>query len=141
MKWDQHNPGGTGNGRRPHSGWMDQFLARTAERQAGMLDAIQDRLDRELKEKPDGMPGKEFMRAARFAQDGFRHMMDMKFQAAKLEIDALRITGKQEPMSDEEYQRRLEALGADALATQPAEKLEAELARRRALATPVDAPP
>jgi hypothetical protein len=132
VKWDQHNPEGRGKPR-VSSGWMDQFLARTAERQAKMLDDIFTRLERDREKQPEGLPSKEHMRAARFAQDGFRHMMDLKFQAAKLELDALRLTGRQDPMSDEVYQAKLEALGDDALDTAPVEKLEAALARRRAL--------
>lgn len=134
MKWDQHNPGGTGNGRRPHSGWMDQFLAREAERQAQMLEDIHARLDKDRARNPDALPSKEHMRAARFAQDGFRHLADLQLETAKLELLALRVTGRQAPMADDEYQRKLEALGRDALDTMSAEELEAALARRRALA-------
>lgn len=144
MKWDQHNPEGRGTPR-VSSGWMDQFLAREFPRQVQMLDDIHARLERDRERNPEGLPSKEHMRAARFAQDGFKHMVEMRFQAAKLELDALRITRGQAPMTDEEYQAKLQALGREAVRSLPAaeraqgltaEELEAELARRRALAVP-----
>lgn len=136
MKWDQHNPGATGNGRRPHSGWMDQFLAREAERQARMLDDIHARLAKDRERNPDALPSKEHMRAARFAQDGFRHLADLQLEHAKLELLALRLTGRQQPMTDDEYMAKLQALGRDGLDTQSVEELEAAIARKRALVAP-----
>lgn len=142
MKWDQHNPGGTGNGRRPHSGWMDQFLRRGAEQQAGMLDNLLGRLKADMDKLPaDAVPGKEWVRVARLYQDGYRHLAQLELEHLKFRLLAERSAIKA-PMSDEEFAAQLEALGRKAIGALPAEErarglsaedLEAELARRRAL--------
>ena len=133
MKWDQHNPEGKGTPR-VSDGWMRQFLRREAERQARMLEDIHRRLDKDRERNPDELPSEGHMRAARFAQDGFRHLATLELEAAKVGLLAKRLG--QAPMTDEEYQRQLEALGDDALDTAPVEKLEAALARRRAVLPP-----
>lgn len=133
MKWDQHNPEGRGTGR-VSDGWMAQFLRREAERQAQMLDDIHARLRKDRERSPDALPSKEHMRAARFAQDGFRHLMQLELETAKVKLLAQRINGKA-PMSDEEYAAKLEDLGRDSIDALPVEELEAALARRRALAS------
>lgn len=130
MKWDQHNPEGRGTSR-VHDGWMSQFLRREAEQQAAMLVRIRERVERDLDAKP-GVPGKETMRAARFAQDGFVHLAQLELDAAKVKLLAMRVHDKR-PMTDEEYQAQLEALGRDALGALSVAELEAELDRKRAL--------
>ena len=134
MKWDQHNPEGRG-APRVSDGWMAQFLRREAEAQAAMLVRIRERVGRDLDAKPDGVPGKETMRAAKFAQDGFKILADLELEHAKVELLARRVLGKA-PMSDDEYAAQLQALGRDAVDALPVEELEAALARRRALAAP-----
>lgn len=134
MKWDAHNPEGRGTAR-VHDGWMAQFLRREAEAQAEMLVRIRERVVKDLEAKPDTVPGKETMRAAKFAQDGFKILADLQLEAAKVELLARRVTGKA-PMSDDEYQAQLQALGRDAIGALSAEELEAELARKRALPAP-----
>lgn len=93
MKWDSNNPGGTGNGRRPHDGWMAQFLRREAEKQAEMIVQIRERAQKRLDAKPADMPDKETMRAARFAQDGFKHLAELELEAAKVSLLAQRVGG------------------------------------------------
>lgn len=141
MKWNQHNPEGRGTPR-VSDGWMRQFLRRELEQQAAMVVAVRERVQRDLESKPEGMPGKDTMRAAGFAQAGFKILADLELEHAKLELLAIRVLGRQEPMTDDEYQAKLEALGRDALRSLPAaeraqdlsvDELEAELARRRAL--------
>lgn len=132
MKWDQHNPEGRGTAR-VSDGWMAQFLRREAEQQAQMLVQVRERVERDLAAKPNGVPSKETMRAAKFAQEGFKILATLELEHAKVELLARRVLGKA-PMSDEEYMAKLEALGDDSLDTQPIEKLEAAIARRRALA-------
>lgn len=136
MKWDQHNPAGHGRHRGPSDGWMAQFLRREAERQAEMLDAIHARLKLQLEKlDPERLPSEDWLRAARFAQDGFRHLATLELETARVTLLAQRVNGKA-PMSDEEYEAKLRDLGRDALDTQPVEELEAAIARRRALAVP-----
>jgi hypothetical protein len=132
MKWDQHNPEGRG---RPavSDGWMAQFLRREAEKQAEMLIRIRERVERDLDAKKDGVPGKETMRAAKFAQEGFKILATLELEHAKVELLARRVLGKA-PMSDDEYAAQLQALGRDGLDALPVNELEAALARRRALA-------
>jgi malate synthase len=132
VKWDQHNPEGRGTAR-VSDGWMAQFLRREAEQQAQMLVQVRERVERDLAAKPNGVPSKETMRAAKFAQEGFKILATLELEHAKVELLARRVLGKA-PMSDEEYMAKLEALGDDSLDTQPIEKLEAAIARRRALA-------
>lgn len=133
MKWDQHNPGGTGNGRRPHDGWMSQFLRRGAEQQAGMLDNLLSRLQADMGKLPaDAVPGKEWVRVARLYQDGYRHLAQLELEAAKLRLLAER-SKVRAPMTDDEFAAQIEALGRKAVGALSVEELEAELARKRAL--------
>jgi hypothetical protein len=113
---------------------MAQFLRREAEAQAEMLVRIRRRVESDLDAKPNGVPGKETMRAARFAQEGFKILATLELEAAKVELLARRVLGKA-PMSDDEYAAQLAALGRDGLDALPVEELEAAIARRRALAS------
>lgn len=139
MKWDAHNPEGRGTPR-VSDGWMSQFLRAEQEKQAAMLVRVRERVERDLERQPNGMPGKETMRAARFAQDGFKALAQLELEKAKLELDAVKVQllarrlNDKRPMTDEEYAAQMEALGRDALDTQPLEELEAAIARKRALA-------
>jgi hypothetical protein len=135
VKWDQHNPIGTGNGRRPHDGWMAQFLRAEAARQAEMIQRVRQRVERDLErtEEIGTVPGEDTMRAAKFAQEGFKILATLELEAAKVELLARRVLGKA-PMTDEEYAAQLEALGRDGLDALPVEEIEAALQRRRALA-------
>ena len=135
MKWDANNPDGRGTPR-VSDGWMAQFLRREAEAQAEMLVRIRERVQRDLDrtQESGAVPGKETMRAARFAQEGFKILADLELETAKVKLLAQRLNGKT-PMTDDEYQDKLQALGRDAVDALPVEELEAALSRRRALAS------
>jgi hypothetical protein len=111
---------------------MAQFLRREAERQAQMLVQVRERVERDLERNPKGVPSKETMRAAKFAQEGFKILATLELEHAKVELLARRVLGKA-PMSDEEYAAQLAALGRDAVDALPVEELEAAIARRRTL--------
>lgn len=130
MTWGS-NQGAVSGGRRPHDGWLAQFLRKEAEQQAELLVRIRERVQRDL-EKHDDVPGEDTMRCAKFAQEGFKVLATLELETAKVRLLAQRLNGKQ-PLTDEEYQAELEALGRDAIGALSAEELEAELARRRAL--------
>jgi hypothetical protein len=128
MAWSQR-PGPSGSG--PRDGWMRQFLRRKPEQQVGMLTALAERLERDLAKLPDGqLPSKEWVRVARLRLDAYRMLATLELETARV-----RLLAQQAPMSDEEYQRELEALGRDAVQALSVEELEAEL-ERRALPAP-----
>lgn len=128
MPWDDN--GSVTGGRRPHDGWLAQFLRKEAEQQAAMLVAIRERVQRDLERNPDVVPGKETMRAARFAQEGYKILAGLELETAKVKLLAQRVHGKT-PMSDDEYAKELEALGRDALDSLSDADLALELERRR----------
>lgn len=136
MKWDQHNPDGRGTPR-VSDGWMRQFLRREIEQQAAMVVQVRQRVQRDLEKTPEGIPGKDTMRAARFALDGTLHLARLELEHAKLQILAQR-AGARAPMTDEEFAAQIEALGRQAISALSVEELEAELARKRALPAPGD---
>ena len=130
MAWNQR-PGPSGSG--PSDGWMRQFLRRKPEQQVGMLIALTERLERDLAKLPDGqLPSKEWVRLARLRLDGYRMLATLDLETARVRLLAQR-ANQRAPMSDEEFQRELEALGRDAVRALSVEELEAELERRRAL--------
>lgn len=134
---------------------MARFLAEEAEAQTRILVGLRGRLERGQaaaaerdaaavaagKQPSHEPPSREWVRAATLYFDGYRHLAQMQIEHAKLELEARRVNGKA-PMSDEEYQAQLQALGRDAVQALPpaeraqtlsSEELEAELARRRGL--------
>lgn len=142
-------------GRPERDRWMERFLVEEAEAQTRILTGLRGRLERGMdaaekrdadaiaagREPSDVPPSREWIRAASLYFDGYRHLAQLQIEHAKLELEARRVTGKA-PMSDEEYQEQLRALGRDAVQALPpaeraqtlsSEELEAELARRRAL--------
>lgn len=129
MTWNQR-PGPSGSG--PCDGWMRQFLRRGVEQQVGMLTALRERLQRDLERRPDELPGKEWVRVARLYQDGYRHLATLELETAKVRLMAERAHVRA-PLSDEEYQAELEALGREAVRALSVEELEAEIERRRVL--------
>lgn len=119
---------------------MARFLAEEAEAQTGILRGLRGRLERGMAAADPAStepPSREWVRAATLYFDGYRHLAQLQIEHAKLELEARRVTGKA-PMTDEEYQAQLQALGRDAIGALSAEELEAELARKRALAVPAD---
>lgn len=136
MKWDQHNPEGRGTPR-VADGWMRQFLRREIEEQAAMVVRVRERVTKDLDAKPEGIPGKDTMRAARFALDGCLHLARLELETAKLRLLAERAHARA-PMTDEEFAAQIEALGRQAVGALSVEELEAELARKRALPAPKD---
>ncbi len=121
-------------------GWMRRFLGEEAEAQTRILATLRGRLERGMAAAdatdPDATepPSREWVRAARLYLDGYRALATLELETAKLRLLATRVTGKA-PMSDEEYQAQLEALGRDGLDALPVDELEIALARRRALAS------
>lgn len=98
-----------------------------------MLTALTERLERDLARLPDGqLPSKEWVRVARLRLDAYRTLATLELETARVRLLAQR-ANQRAPMSDEEYQAQLQALGRDALDTLSVEELEAELERRRAL--------
>lgn len=135
MAWNQR-PGPSGSG--PSDGWMRQFLRRDAERQVGMLTALTERLERDLAKLPDGqLPGKEWVRVARLRLDAYRMLATLELETARVRLLAQR-ANQRAPLSDEEYQAQIQALGRDAVRALSVEKLEAEMERRRALRAPAE---
>jgi hypothetical protein len=99
-----------------------------------MLARIRERVERDLDRSEElcMVPGEDTMRAAKFAQEGFKILATLELEHAKVELLARRVLGKA-PMSDEEYAAQLQALGRDGLDALPVDELEAAIARRRAL--------
>ncbi len=129
MAWNQR-PGPSGSG--PSDGWMRQFLRRKPEQQVGMLTALTERLERDLAKLPDGqLPSKEWVRLARLRLNAYRMLATLELETARVRLLAQR-ANQRAPMSDEEFQREIEALERDALDTLSVEELEAALARKRA---------
>lgn len=137
--WGQQS---TGSGAPRHNGWMSTFLRADAERQVMLLTRLADRLDAKLESMAPGvLPDEEWARIARLRLDAYRTLATLELEHAKMLLLAQR-TAERAPMSDDEYQRQLQALGRDAVQALPpaeraqtlsSEELEAELARRRAL--------
>jgi predicted nucleic acid-binding protein len=130
MTWNQR-PGPSGSG--PRDGWMRQFLRRKAEQQVGMLTALTERLERDLAKLPaDAVPGKEWVRVARLRLDAYRMLATLELETAKVRLVAER-SHVRAPMSDEEFQREIEALGREAMRALSDDELRTEIERRRAL--------
>jgi len=100
-----------------------------------MLTALRERLQRDLERRPDELPGKEWCRLAKLYQDAYRMLATLELETAKVRLRAER-SHVPAPMTDEEFQREIEAVGGDAVRALPVEDLEAELERRRALPAP-----
>ena len=133
MAWNQR-PGPCGSG--PSDGWMRQFLRRKPEQQVGMLTALTERLERDLAQLPAGqLPSKEWVRVARLRLDAYRMLATLELETARVRLLAQR-ANQRAPLSDEEYQRELEALGRETVRALSVEELEAEIERRRALPAP-----
>lgn len=115
-----------------HNGWMRQFLRSQAERQASMLGLLAARLERDLRDNPVGLPSKEWCRVARLYQDGYRNLAQQELEAAKVQLLARRVSGRA-PLSDDEYEQQMAALGREAVRALSVDELEAELAAKRAL--------
>jgi hypothetical protein len=111
---------------------MRQFLRRGAEQQVGMLTALRERLERDLERRPDELPDKEWVRVARLYQDGYRHLATLELETAKVRLMAERAHVRA-PLSDEEYQAELKALGREAVRALSVDELCAEIEGRRAL--------
>lgn len=112
---------------------MRAFIESALETKCRILTKLGARLERgqdAADPKSTAPPSREWVRAASLYCDGVRHVAELELEHAKVQLLAQRMNVKQ-PMTDEEYQRKLEALGDDALDTQPVEKLEEALARRR----------
>ena len=115
---------------------MRQFIESALETKCRILTKLGAKLERgqdAADPKSTAPPSREWVRACAMYCDGVRHVAQLELEHAKVQLLAQRMNVKQ-PMTDEEYQRQLEALGDDALDTHPVEKLEAALARRRARA-------
>jgi hypothetical protein len=116
---------------------MSAFLGEEAEAQCRILAKLRGRLERgqdAADPRSTAPPSREWVRSMALYLDGYRVLAQLEIEHAKLQLLAQRTGAK--PMSDEEYQAQLQALGRDALDTQPEDELEAALARRRALAVP-----
>lgn len=136
-------------GRPERDRWMARFLAEEAEAQTRILTGLRCRLERgqiaaaerDAAAIAAGMqpshepPSREWVRAAALYFDGYRHLAQLQIEHAKLQILRERMRIK-EPMSDEEFQRQIEALGDRAVDAMSVEQLEAKLARKRALLAP-----
>lgn len=132
---------------------MARFLAEEAEAQTVILRGLRGRLERGMAaaEKHDAdaiaagkqpshePPSREWVRAATLYFDGYRHLAQLQIEHAKLELEARRVNGKA-PMSDEEYQAQLQALGQDAVRALTPEQFAAEVERRRSLPEPASEP-
>ena len=123
---------------------MSRFLSEEAEAQTRILVTLRGRLERGQaaaeKRDPENTkaPSREWVRAARLYFDGYRHLAQLELELAKVRILAER-SHIRAPMSDDEFQAQIEALGRRAMDAASAEELEAALARKRALAV-VDVP-
>lgn len=129
--------------------WMARFLAEEWQEQTVILRTLRGRLERGMaaSEERDAAavaagkrpnadpPSREWVRAATLYFDGVRHLGQMQIEHAKLELEARRVNGKA-PMSDEEYQQQLQALGQDAVRALTPEQFAAEVERRRSLPEP-----
>ncbi len=137
MTWSS-NPDGRGTGR-TSDGWMRQFLRREAEAQTAMLLRLRERLDRDLdkldREKIEGVPGKEWRRAAKLYIDGYRTLAQLELETARLRLLAQR-QNEQRPLSDDEYEREIGQLGREAVKTLTDEEFQLEAERRRSLPAP-----
>jgi hypothetical protein len=114
---------------------MSRFLGEEAEAQTRMLTTLRGRLERgqdAADPRSTEPPSREWVRAARLYLDGYRNLAQLELEHAKVRILADR-AGHKPPMTDEEFQARLEELGRQAIGALSAEELEAELARKRAL--------
>lgn len=120
--------------------WMRRFLAEEAEAQTVMLSGLRGRLERGMAAadpKSTDPPSREWVRAARIYFDGYRALATLEIETAKLRLLAQR---GHRPLTDDEYQAQLQALGQDAVRALSPEDFEAELARRRALPEPASEP-
>lgn len=117
---------------------MARFLAEEWQEQTVILRTLRGRLQRGMDAadpKASDPPSREWVRAATLYFDGVRHLGQMQIEHAKLELEARRVNGKA-PMSDEEYQQQLQALGQDAVRALTPEQFAAEVERRRSLPEP-----
>lgn len=133
--------------------WMARFLAEEWQEQTVILRTLRGRLQRgmDAAEERDAAavaagkrpnpesPSREWVRAASLYFDGVRHMAQLQIEHAKLDLEARRVNGKT-PMTDEEYQAQLQALGQDAVRALTREQFEAEVERRRSLPEPAAEP-
>jgi hypothetical protein len=114
---------------------MSRFLTEEAEAQTRILVTLRGRLERgqaaadPAKSDP---PSREWVRACRLYFDGYRSLANLELEHAKIRLMAER-SHVRAPMSDDEFQQQIAALGRQALDTLSAEDLEAALARKRAI--------
>jgi hypothetical protein len=121
--------------------WMSDFLGEEAEAQCRILAKLRGRLERgqdAADPRSTAPPSRDWVRAMAMYLDGYRVLAQLELEHAKVRILADR-AGHKPPMTDEEFQARLEELGRQAIGALSAEELEAELARKRALVV-VDVP-
>jgi len=129
-------------GRPERDRWMSRFLTEEAEAQTRILATLRGRLERgqvaaEKRDPQDAKsPSREWVRAARLYFDGYRHLAQLELEHAKIRLLAERAQVRA-PMSDDEFQAKIAALGRQALDTLSAEELEDALARKRALVVQV----
>lgn len=134
--WGQHS---TGPGTPKHRGWMSTFLRADAEHQVELLGRLAARLDLALDKltAPEALPGEDWTRIARLRLDAYRTLATLEIEAAKLQVLRERMRLK-EPMSDDEFQRQIEALSERAVEAMSVEQLEAKLAKKRAALVPAN---
>jgi hypothetical protein len=120
---------------------MRAFIEESLETKCRILTKLGARIERgqdAADPKSTAPPSREWVRACALYCDGVRHVAQLELEHAKVRILADR-AGHKPPMSDEEFQAQIQALGRQALDTLSADELEQALARKRALVV-VDVP-
>lgn len=121
---------------------MSRFLVDEAEAQTRILATLRGRLERgQAAADPASTepPSREWVRAARLYFDGYRALAQLELEHAKIRLLAERAHVRA-PMTDDEFQAQIAALGRQALDTLSAEDLEAALARKRAIVVTTSEP-
>jgi len=84
-------------------------------------------------------PGRDWCRVYEAYQAGYHALVNDVREHAKLALLAKRIAGATQPMTDEELERELDAIGKERVLSLPTEDLATELARRGIVVPVVEA--
>lgn len=112
---------------RERPGDVSAWLRRQTPEHLDLLGRMHERLRAHL--PTSGVPDREWCRVYNLYQQGYNHLLAEERERAKLALLASK-SGSGQPLSDEDYESEMRALGLEAVKELPAEELSAELTRR-----------